>query len=484
MVGMKSYRQDDIKYLKKAKRRILSASILVYLMICLFFFAAWFILNQPFLPQPENLSMIYVGSTAVTSIVWLIVLFCIDAGGSWVKTVYYLAAAAQGCFAGWLLYQVYLLPDTWLIWLIWGLLMMMETALLFRFGHWLFTSWYGRIYFDRHLILPDSERDYSAGSFRDSYDEPIHAQAAPARRAAPSRPAEPSIDRTRIYQGNPAGSSERIPDFSGSYENSASSVSGHYAQNRYGSDSRLSQADYSGGYSGPDYDSRYADYADEDSGYYEEDDAYTGSSFRDHLDDLADRLGRIPGLAGIFILKHQELNYPRAAIRLGVTVYLEMILFPVLTEIFGFLFKSGNGQYSFATATMFTLCIISAVIWTIPVFFLYLKQTGVKAVIVLCAAAEILISIFYVFVLKGYNSGANPDVHYADSVYLWFGIFDALRYLILIWALVPILRLPSIRKNSTPQDSSGNQVPVYVEDDENGDPVIWIGAEDDDDRFL
>lgn len=411
---MKTSYQDDIKLLKKAKRRIMSAFIMMYAMICLFFFAAYFILNQSFLPQSEFLDMTYITATVISSVTWLVVLFVIDTGRPASKYAYYGAAAAQSLFSLWLLWKVYQDPSAWLVWLIWALLMLAESYFLFRFGHWMFHSYYGKIFFDKTLMVYENE-------YPDAPYPPYQENQA----------SYPEDEHTRIYSANPADSDAAVrrPDF------------GSPQMNHSG------QADYRTAAQKPYRQDPYTDYGYEEE--YEDEKPSVLSSVRD-------KAARHPWLAGIFLMDHKPLTYPRAAIRLGVIVYAEMIIFPILMEVFGFLFKSANGKFSFATSIMFTMCIISAVIWTVPMFFLYLKQHGVRYMIYAGIGIEILVSLFYFSVLKGYYLNPTEDHVYHLSVFLWFALFDAIRYIILIWAIVPILRLPKPLPGEA-MDLFGNQ---------------------------
>ncbi|WP_304683477.1 hypothetical protein [Ileibacterium valens] len=362
----------------------MSSAIMMYALICLFFFAAYFVLNQSFLPQSEFLDMIYITSTVISSIAWLLVVFVIDTGKPAAKTVFYAMSALQGAFSFWLLYKVYSDPAAWIVWLIWAILMLIETYFLFRFGRWMFTSYYGKIFFDKTLVVYEDS---------DMNERPVSNPGRVSNSYSYNQPDRQSEKSQREFQ-SPNAASVRVPDFSSP-------------------DARY-QAEY--------------DYGPKEN---------SQSQSR-----VRNRLAKHPWLAGIFMLDHEPLTYPKAAVRLGVIVYGEMVLFPILTEVCSILFKSANGKFTFATSIMFTLCIISAVIWTIPMFFLYLKQTGVKALIVIGIGIEVIVGISYFYVLRGYYIHPLEDHVYRLSVFLWFALFDGIRLLILLWAILPILKIP------------------------------------------
>ena len=60
------------------------------------------------------------------------------------------------------------------------------------------------------------------------------------------------------------------------------------------------------------------------------------------------------------------MTLPQLSVRLGIIIYGELILFPILIQIFSNLFESMDMQKVFATKDIFVLCIFTAFIWTIP----------------------------------------------------------------------------------------------------------------------
>ncbi len=373
MECMKTSYQNDIRLLKKAKWKIMSSATIMYILICMFFFATYFILNQSFLPQSEFLDITYITATVISSIAWLLVLFVIDTGKHIAKSLFFMLIALQVVFSFWLLYKVYQDPSAWLVWLLWAILMLIETYFLFRFGRWIFNSFYGKIFFDKTLVIFE-DQPLTHSSLKKSHTSNYTAESSIGYEKSASTPS-------------------RIPDFSS-----------------------------------PD-------------SYYQNDNNPESGKNAENNDQLRHRIARNSWISGIFMTEYEPLTYPRAAIRLGAIVYGEMVLFPILTEVCNILFKSSNGKFTFATSIMFTMCIISAVIWTIPIFFLYLKQTGVKALIIIGIGIEVIIGISYFYVLRGYYLHPLEDHVYRLSVFLWFAFFDSIRLLILQWAILPILKL-------------------------------------------
>ena len=54
------------------------------------------------------------------------------------------------------------------------------------------------------------------------------------------------------------------------------------------------------------------------------------------------------------------MTLPQLSVRLGIIIYGELILFPILIQIFSNLFASLDMQKVFATKDMFMLCIFTA----------------------------------------------------------------------------------------------------------------------------
>jgi hypothetical protein len=130
------------------------------------------------------------------------------------------------------------------------------------------------------------------------------------------------------------------------------------------------------------------------------------------------------------------LTRPQMAWRLGLVVYGELIVFPILVQVFASHFASMNMQNVFATRLIFIECIFTAFVWTIPVFFLYFNQRQADKTVWACLAAEILFDIWVVLQLKAY--WATGD--YSSKVFIFFGIVNVIRYIILLAGAWPAFK--------------------------------------------
>lgn len=133
----------------------------------------------------------------------------------------------------------------------------------------------------------------------------------------------------------------------------------------------------------------------------------------------------------------EPYTLPQISIRLGIAVYASLMVFPILVQIFSSFFVSNDLKTVFATKDIFILCIVSAVIWTIPIFFMYYNHPASKKILLGCLLAEgISIAAFLPRFIGYITSGEYPL-----RVFILFILVDLLRYIILYIALRPISKV-------------------------------------------
>lgn len=137
-------------------------------------------------------------------------------------------------------------------------------------------------------------------------------------------------------------------------------------------------------------------------------------------------------------------RYPRTAIRILVFVLAEMVVFPILVHIFANSFASIDNSSVFADHMEFTYCIITTVLWTLPVFFLYLKSPGCRKIVWFTLLLQILVIAFESWQLFNYTRGQT--VIYSARVYLQFAMVELARYAILLIGVAPAFKLPEIQE--------------------------------------
>ena len=130
------------------------------------------------------------------------------------------------------------------------------------------------------------------------------------------------------------------------------------------------------------------------------------------------------------------MTLPQLSIRLGIIIYGELILFPILIQIFSNLFESMDMQKVFATKDIFVLCIFTAFIWTIPLFYMYYNQKATKKIITCCMIGELIrILVYLPSLMKYYNSH-----EYSICVFIFFILIDIIRLLILFTFAIHVLK--------------------------------------------
>lgn len=130
------------------------------------------------------------------------------------------------------------------------------------------------------------------------------------------------------------------------------------------------------------------------------------------------------------------MTLPQLSVRLGIIIYGELILFPILIQIFSNLFESMDMQKVFATKDIFVLCIFTAFIWTIPLFYMYYNQKATKKIITCCMIGELIrILVYLPSLMKYYNSH-----EYSIRVFIFFILIDIIRLLILFTFAIHVLK--------------------------------------------
>ena len=137
-----------------------------------------------------------------------------------------------------------------------------------------------------------------------------------------------------------------------------------------------------------------------------------------------------------YVTEKAPMTLPQLSIRLGIIIYGELMLFPILIQIFSNLFESLDMQKVFATKDIFMLCIFTAFIWTIPLFYMYYKQKATKKIIACCMLGEIIRIMLYLPKFMGYYQSNE----YSIRVFIFFVIIDIIRVAILFIFAIHVLK--------------------------------------------
>ena len=137
-----------------------------------------------------------------------------------------------------------------------------------------------------------------------------------------------------------------------------------------------------------------------------------------------------------YVTEKAPMTLPQLSIRLGIIIYSELMLFPILIQIFSNLFESLDMQKVFATKDIFMLCIFTAFIWTIPLFYMYYNQKSTKKIIACCMLGEIIRILLYLPKFMGYYKSNE----YSIRVFIFFVIVDIIRVAILFIFAIHVLK--------------------------------------------
>ncbi len=136
---------------------------------------------------------------------------------------------------------------------------------------------------------------------------------------------------------------------------------------------------------------------------------------------------------------YEGLSYKKLAIRLGIVIYVSLGLFPILVQIFHSLFASNDYEHIFANQDLFIACMISAIVWTVPILFLYFNHPRSKLTVKICFAIEFLRIALYCPSFIGYFK--SEEVSYSVRVFIFFILLDCIRYIFLFTSIRPIFKL-------------------------------------------
>lgn len=491
--------QDDLKLFKKAKHRINAMLVFSYLLLGLWSAAIYFLLSQPLFERPHSFLIYYLTSTLTQMILWMLIFFALSEGKPKLRLLLILGIFGQIGWCGYLIYDMLQNPGFWLLYVIWIAMELVPVCYLLWLRGWLKNSWWARIFFD-HVVELEGEEEQIL--------QP-HPQAVPIQQNpqgyAPGQP-QGMVYLNEYYQnGYPQGQTNP------GYVQPQSQPSQPWPQNPYqGQVSNGAMPGY--GYpSGPIEQNAYPSQEDDIESTY----VTPASSFAGHPDITQEEVDTFDdqeykeqptGKRFPFFFKksqpHEEAqfinqnepvdfqtdaqveaqrqyqaarqnayevsqSYSQMALRMAVVVYGELILFPILINIFQNHFVSINNSAVFAINLMFTLCILSAVVWTIPIFFLYLKQPGVKKILWGAALCQVGVAAFGLWMLHGYY--VSDTVQYSDKVFTYFLMAEVIRYGLLIAGILPAFQLPALQVD----------YPEFEEGDDDSDIVLELVAEED-----
>lgn len=524
--------QDDLRLLKKAKRRVTITLILSYLILCLWPAAIYFLLGQPIFSRPDHFTVLYLVSMLAQMVIWMVIFFAVSEGKPATRHLFTVGLIGEFAFVAWLIYDMIRNPAFLAVYLIWAALELVKDFYLIWLSGWMKNSWYAKIYFDHTIELSESERQAEAERRRQAARRRAAAKAKAEREARERaemearrkkasyatnayRQAHPQQTASSFYQpdiqqGAPVSNQQGVSSQPAQpYRYDPHTGQPLYPQNQNGQPAYQPQQGYpnqqtypnqagqpvspaqsqanpqaNGNLSVPSFASNPNAKMPQTRPVQPEASTNANADFQTDA-ELAAQTKLAAEKAN---RKKLSSAYPRTALRLALVVYGELICFPIGVHIFQNSFVSIDNSSVFAINLMFTLCILTAVVWTLPIFFLYLKQPGVKKMIWGAAAAQLGVLAFGCWVLYGHYK--SETVIYSDKVFTLFAMLEVLRYGLLLIGVLPAFRLPEIRDKhtskilSSPEDSDD----VYefeLIDEEDPDEALddMLGLEEDYDEL-
>lgn len=441
--------------------------ILSYGILCICSLALYSILNQPLFSKPPYFNSLYMMTLFVELAMWLGIFFLAAFGKKASRSLFNLGIAAEFLFAGWLVYDLFRHTSFFVFYLVWCALVLIKSFLLMWFKNWLFDSWFGRIYYDHVLFLPQEEqrRDQArARNARRAREQQARAASAQAhRQPSPTRPGAQTAVQPETRRSAPARSA-------GFQTNGAADYGSNSAQPQPSRTPLRNRPD-------PDFSSASPRSSQADWEAQERKTSRQTARSAQSSPDLQgnpDREEQLRLERQARARKALSSKYPRAAIRMAIGVYGELIVFPILVHLFQNRFVSIDNGSVFATGLMFTLCILTAALWTLPIFFYYLKYPGSKKSLYAALGGQLLILTYGLFIL--YRYWKSDTTVYPDSAFILFLIFELVRYAVLIIMVFPAFRLPNIydpyrsRPASDEEENydvsdEGVQFEIYEDDD-------------------
>ena len=502
--------QDDLKLFKRAKRRINAMLVFSYLLLGLWNTAIYFLLTQPLFERPHSFLILYLTSMLSQMIVSMMIFFALSEGKPKLRILLILGILAQIGWCGFLVYELVQAKSFILFYVIWIAMELVPVFYLLWLRGWLKNSWWARIFFDHVIELEDDEEEqilqpipqqnngyiqngypqgneqsygypnqngwvnpngYPNGYSQQGYENQGYNQPQNygyVQNAQQPWPSQGQPMQNQGYQAYPYPQQPQNP-----------------VQNGYVPASQEAM-----------YPEEYSEPISNEEAYIQEEAYVTpASSFAGHPDITPEnqlveeeyeeeveapkrKFSFFPWKKSQEIEEAQFVNqgpvdfqadaqletmrqreaarrnayellqsYSHMAIRIAVVVYGELVIFPILINLFQGHFVSINNSAIFAINLMFTLCILSAVVWTIPIFFLYLKQPGVKKILWGAAVLQVCVAAFGLWMLHGYY--VSDTIHYADKVYTYFLMAEVVRYGLLIAGVLPAFQLPSLKDIET-----------------------------------
>ncbi|MCF0259018.1 MAG: hypothetical protein HUJ54_04080, partial [Erysipelotrichaceae bacterium] len=150
---MKSNRSKDAKILKKARFRVRGSFFLVFCALTAYYAGLSWLMTSPWISMPESMKTVFIASVGLEVMIAMVLLMWLYSEQPASRWGWFLFVLGEGAFTGWLAWQTISNPEGKLCWMAWGLCSMLKVWAMFSYGHWLKSSWWGQIFFDKTLKI-------------------------------------------------------------------------------------------------------------------------------------------------------------------------------------------------------------------------------------------------------------------------------------------------------------------------------------------
>lgn len=422
---MRNNNLEDQKLLKKAKIKINIQLVLIgLLVIAVWPSASYGLLRMMPLTKPENFDILYLCCAIVQTAFWISDFFLLSGAVKGARKVFWAGIAAECAWIAWLVWSAVSNPACIWFYLLWILLLGVRDIILAVFGNWLDHGWWARIYFDHVLEVS---------------------------RSASARPMNPSIKNQKVPASSNAAAGQKKTQAAGSAARSGVTHGRAAAPERTGTASAASAALQSSSRSVSPAGSQNTAAARQTVRPNQPGSAVISNpqaaNTRPAMHDQPDfQTVSMPSASGFKKkVASERAEYRRCAIRIFCFLIGEMILFPMTVHIFQNAFVSTDNSTMFAGFVMFSLCMLSTVIWLIPIYFMYLFQPGTKMALRIAAVVQILLIAGACWWLYSIAHTEGGPV-YPMAVYIKFIALEAVRYAGLVYVLYPAFGLSPITR--------------------------------------
>lgn len=368
--------------LKKAKRKVVSRLILFFFFLIAYYIGILFLFDYAAVSIPTIFESYFLMEVMGESLLTLLVFFYVSGGRSGSRTLLNLLVVVQGIICLVPIYLFFLQPDFLLFEFSWFIALIVKAFGFYFLTGWMNTDPWARFYF---------KNAKNAKFFQESQPvkNPVQSQSVRQKQVQPVQ----TVQSQAVSQSPKTELSQA----------QLQQMLNQAAQSAVSQQAKLDQAN---------------------------------QQKAEPVKKVKEKKPKEKQMRKTKPLK--ALNYPILAVRLGIVIYGELIVFPILIQLFSDFFISLDGRYLFASRWIFNDCLVSALLWTWSIFFLYLNMKQAKTILGITSLLQVIATAYFMFNLYTIYTGLTE---YPWQVYIYLIILDVIRLAVIFWSFLPIYRL-------------------------------------------